>query len=243
MGRTVTVMIAVALVGAGAGAARAQGVYIGGAIGAEVVRTSSTKSGGTTYDNGSGEALAGAIRVGTFFTERVGVELEYFRPGEIEVDLGGPVYPLAALDLPTSVTWSSNDASTVIFPDRIMPSFIGQTTRVRTSTTSALLTARQSLGSRVELVYLGGVGFSRVVREIEFGFSRILPALPSIAPALPRYSTRTTQYAAGPVVGVEVRAGMTEHAQVVAGVRVHTLGQAVVDGWMVRPSVGLAWKF
>jgi hypothetical protein len=45
------------------------------------------------------------------------------------------------------------------------------------------------------------------------------------------------------VVGVEVRAGMTEHAQLVAGLRMHTLGQSVVDGWMIRPSVGLAWKF
>ena len=44
--------------------ARAQSVYVGGAVAAEVVRTSSTKSGGTTYDNGSGEAFGGAIRVG-----------------------------------------------------------------------------------------------------------------------------------------------------------------------------------
>ena len=37
--------------------------------------------------------------------------------------------------------------------------------------------------------------------------------------------------------------GMTDHAQLVAGLRVHALGQAVVDGWLIRPSVGLAWKF
>jgi hypothetical protein len=24
---------------------------------------------------------------------------------------------------------------------------------------------------------------------------------------------------------------------------VHTLGQSVVDGWMIRPHVGLAWTF
>jgi hypothetical protein len=94
----------------------------------------------------------------------------------------------------------------------------------------------------VELVYLGGVGFSRVVREIEFGFPRLAIPLPAAYP-IQNYSTRTTQYAAGPVVGVEVRAGMTDHAQVVAGLRVHTLGQSVVDGWMIRPSAGLAWKF
>ena len=92
------------------------------------------------------------------------------------------------------------------------------------------------------MVYLGGVGFSRVVREIEFGFPRlIVPLPPGILPS--SYSTRTTQYAVGPVVGVEMRAGMTEHMQLVAGLRAHTVGQSVVDGWMIRPSVGLAWKF
>ena len=221
-----------------AGAARAQGVYVGGAIGAEVVRTSSTQSGGSTFNSGSGEALAGAIRVGTGITEHVGVELEFFRPGEIEGDLGGPIY------------WAAFDAVTTPLPQRpagdvsvSFPSIIGQSTRVRATTTSALLVARQPLGGgRVELAYLGGVGFSRVVREVEFNFPRgILPAGLAIPIQFP--ATRTTQYAAGPVVGLEVRAGMTEHAQVVAGLRLHTLGQGVLDGWMIRPSVGLAWKF
>ena len=217
-------------------AASAQGVYVGGAIGAEVVRTSSTETGGSTFNIGSGEAFAGAIRVGAVITEHIGVELEFFRPGEIEGDSGGLIY-LAAADLPVSpvpVPPGSLGAYT-------FPSIIGQSTRVRATTMSALLVARQPLGERVELAYLGGVGFSRVVREFEFAFPRgILPANPSIA--LP-VSTRTTQYAAGPVVGVEVRAGMTEHAQMVAGLRLHALGQSVVDGWMIRPTVGLAWKF
>jgi hypothetical protein len=219
-----------------AGAASAQGVYVGGAIGAEVVRTSSTESGGSTFNTGSGEAFAFAIRIGSGLTEHVGVELEFFRPGEIEGDPGLPIY-LAASDQPVSpgsVPPGSLGAYT-------FPSIIGQSTRVRATTTSALLVAHQQLGGRVELAYLGGVGFSRVVREVEFGFPRgIVPAGLSIA--LP-ISTRTTQYAAGPVVGVEVRAGMTEHAQMVAGLRLHTLGQSVVDGWMIRPTVGLAWKF
>ena len=216
--------------------ARGQSVYVGGAVGAEVVRTSSTKSGGTTYDKGSGEAFAGAIRVGAFLTERVGVELEYFRPGEIDSDAGGPIYLASDLGPIASVIGLPYD------PNTILPSIISQSTRVRTSTTSALLTARQPIGSRIEVVYLGGVGFSRVVRAIEYGFPRLAIPLPAVSP-IRNYSTRTTQYAAGPVVGIEMRAGMTDHAQVVAGLRVHTLGQSVVDGWMIRPSVGLAWKF
>jgi len=219
-----------------AGSVWAQSAYVGGAIAAEVVRTSSTKSGGTTYDSGSGEAFGGAIRVGTFLTEHVGLELEYFRPGEIDSDAGGPIY-LAASERAAL----SSGIGGPYLPDTTFPSIISQSMRVRTSTTSALLTARQRLGGRIELVYLGGVGFSRVVREIEYGFPRL--ALP-VAPAFPvSYSTRTTQYAAGPVVGIEMRAGMTDHAQIVAGLRVHTLGQSVVDGWMIRPHVGLAWTF
>jgi len=230
----VTVVVAGLLV---ASSAQAQGVYVGGAVGAEAVRTSSTESGGITYENGSGDAFAGAIRVGTFLTSHVGLELEYFRPGEIESDGGGPIY----LTENPGLAYSFTDGRFGDLGSLTFPSIISQSMSVRTSTISALLTARQSLSGRVELVYLGGVGFSRVVREIEYGFPRgILPLTPEIQRS---YSTRNTQFAAGPVVGIEVRAGMTDHAQVVAGLRLHALGQAVVDGWMIRPSIGLAWKF
>ncbi|HET9271774.1 MAG TPA: hypothetical protein VFO31_26530 [Vicinamibacterales bacterium] len=220
-----------------ASSAWAQGVYVGGAVGAEAVRTSTTESGGITYDNGSGDAFAGAIRVGTFLTNHVGLELEYFRPGEIETDGGGPIY--LADDPVLAYSFTDGRFGDLGIPS--LPAIISQSVRVRTSTMSALLTARQSLSGRVELVYLGGVGFSRVVHEVEYGFPRgILP----VAPAIQRsFSSRTTQYAAGPVVGIEVRAGMTEHAQVVAGLRLHALGQAVLDGWMIRPGIGLTWKF
>ena len=99
-----------------AGSAPAQGIYLGGVIGAEVVRTSSTKSGGTTHDSGSGEALAGAIRVGTFLTPRVGVEQEYFRPGEIEADMGFGIYP-AASGSSSFASWSSVVGNTGTFPE------------------------------------------------------------------------------------------------------------------------------
>src|SRR5262245_60174772 len=90
--------------GVSGGRGSAESVYVGGAVAAEVVRTSSTKSGGTTYDSGNGEAIAGAIRVGTFVTDKVGVELEYFRPGEIEIDFGGPIYLTGS-----SSSWSSSE--------------------------------------------------------------------------------------------------------------------------------------
>jgi hypothetical protein len=233
-GRAVVVMAAMSW----PSPAGAQSVYVAGAIGAEIVRTSSTRSGGSTYDAGSGEAFAGAIRIGTSISERFGVELEFYRPGEIETDTGGPLYlPAAIGDL-----FPGGPVASGLPPDLSFPSILSESSRVRAATTSALAFARQSLGTRVELVYLGGVGFSRVVREIEYGFGARIPPLElSILPA--SYSSRSTQYAAGPVVGVEVRAGMTDHAQLVAGLRMHMVGQGVLDGWMIRPNAGLAWKF
>jgi len=217
----------------GALPASGQSVYVAGAIGAEIVRTSSTESGGSTFDAGSGEAFAGAIRVGTSIAPRFGVELEFYRPGEIEDSSDLPIF------LPGSIIGTRPGGG---FPDVGLPYTLAQTTRVRTTTTSAVLYVRQPVGRRVELAYLGGVGFSRVVREIDLGFPGVVvPLPPGILPQL--YSTRTTQYAVGPVVGVEMRAGMTEHLQLVAGLRMHTVGQSVVDGWMIRPNVGLAWKF
>ncbi len=126
-------------------------------------------------------------------------------------------------------------AGTAIFP------IISQQTRMRTNTVSTLAFVRQAVGERVDLVYLGGLGFSRVVHEIEFGIPR--PRLTAGRPAVSSNSTRTTQYGVGPIVGVEARIGMTEHARLVAGVRLHALGQSLVNGWLVRPNVGLGWMF
>ncbi len=228
-----------------AGPVWAQSAYVAGAIGAEMIKSTTVKSGGSTFDNGSGDALAGAIRVGAFVAPRFGVELEFFRPGKIETDFSsGPVYPVDFI-ASSSLSWSSQSGpsgSLVSGLYEISPSSIlSQKTRVRATTTSALVFARQSLGSRVDLVYLGGIGFSRVVRDVEYGFPQLLT--PLSRPIARSYSSRTTQYGVGPVVGVEARIGMTEHARLVAGLRVHTIGQALVDGWLVRPSIGLAWTF
>ena len=215
--------------------AQAQSAYVAGAIGAEVVRTTATKSGSTTYDIGSGEALGGAIRVGALVAPRFGVELEFFRPGEIESNTNGPIY-LAAQEFPTVF----NDVSRLI-ADSIFPSIIGQKTRVRATTTSALVFARQSVGARFDVVYLGGISFARVVHETEFNVPGGI--IPLVRPATPSYSTRTIQYGVGPVVGIEGRLGMTEHVRLVAGLRLHALADSLLDGWMIRPSVGLAWMF
>jgi hypothetical protein len=215
----------------------AQSPYVAGAIGAEIVRSTSVKLPGSTFDNGNGESWSGAIRVGTLVAPHFGVELELLRPGAIEDDGDGPVY--IAADIPRAVVGSlvadGFVADAAIFP------IISQQTRMRASTVSTLAFVRQAVGDRVDLVYLGGLGFSRVVHEIEFGIPR--PFLAAGRPVIPSYRTRTTQYGVGPIVGAEARIGMTEHARLVASVRLHAFGQSLVDGWLVRPSVGLAWMF
>ena len=214
----------------------AQSPYIAGAIGAEIVRSTSVTSSGSTFAAGSGESWSGAVRLGTHVAPRVGVELEWLHPGTIETDGNGPIY--FASDLPRGV---GNPIPDVLMRDSVFAPIISQQTRTRASTLSTLAFLRQPVSERVDLVYLGGIGFSRVVHEVEFGYPRILPAS-SAGLVLPSSRTRTTQYGVGPVVGAEARIGMTERVRLVAGMRLHALGQSV-NGWMVRPNVGLSWTF
>jgi hypothetical protein len=213
----------------------AQSPYVTGTIGAEVVRSTSTASSGSTFATGNGESWSGAIRLGTLVASRVGVELEWLRPAQIETDGNGPIY--LANNVPRSVI---DLIEAGVAPDNVIAPIIRQQTRMRTTTLSTLVFLRQPVAERVDLVYLGGIGFSRVVQEMEFGFARAVP--PAGRLAAPADSTRTTQYGAGPVVGVEARIGMTEHVRLVAGMRLHALGQPV-NGWLMRPNVGLSWTF
>jgi len=213
----------------------AQSPYVAGAIGAEIVRSTSVESSGSTFDNGNGESWSGALRVGALVTPRFGVELEFLRAAAIEDGGNGPVI---AADIPRGV--GSLVANGIVSNTAIFP-IVSQQTRMRTNTVSTLAFVRQAVGERVDLVYLGGLGFSRVVHEIEFGIPRRL--LPAGQPIAPSHRTRTTRYGVGPIVGAEARIDMTEHARLIAGVRLHALGQSLVDGWLMRPSVGLAWAF
>jgi hypothetical protein len=213
----------------------AQSPYVAGAIGGEIVRSTSTSSSGSTFAPGSGESWSGAVRLGSLVAPRVGVELEWLHPGPIETDASGPIY--LARDLPSGVLDLLGASA---FPDALSRSIVSQQSRTRASTLSTLAFLRQPLSDRVDLVYLGGIGFSRVVHEMEYGFPRILAAPAGLV--LPSSRTRTTQYGVGPVVGAEARIGMTEHARLVAGMRLHALGQSV-NGWLMRPNVGLSWTF
>lgn len=206
----------------------AQSPYVAGIVGAEVVRTSS--SGGR--NNGNGEALAGAVRVGTFLTPRIGVEVEMHLPARIEsTELG--IYP--------ALEGSLQPGTALAYLFDVLPSSVRvpQTrTEVRAVTTSALLFASQKVSSRLDLVYLGGVGFTRVSRRFSFDGPMALAELIPI-----RLDLENVQYGAGPVVGIEARMAFSAHARVVGGIRLHAPSQALLDGWLIRPGVGVSWSF
>ena len=95
----------------------------------------------------------------------------------------------------------------------------------------------QELSQRVSLVYLAGMGFYRSTSESEARFD-ILPPELSIPGLLPTLS-KTVSYGVRPLAGFEVRIDLTDHLELVPGVRLHGLDNA----WLVRPAVGLAWNF
>jgi hypothetical protein len=55
----------------------------------------------------------------------------------------------------------------------------------------------------------------------------------------PSVRNKTVFYGVRPMVGVESRIEMTEHAHLVPGLRLHA-GEGI---WLVRPAVGVAWTF
>jgi hypothetical protein len=208
--------------------ASAQSPYVAGTIGTDVIRSTSATFAGLTNSSSNGEAWNLAIRAGSFLAPRAGVEIELLRPAASRID-DDRVYIAANRSLPP--IGGTDAAVTVPAVSIFPPPVISSSLHVRTTTLSTLAFARQSIGARADLVYLGGLGFSRVVHETELG----TPGGSLI--------TRTIQYGVGPVVGAEARIGMTTHVRLVAGIRLHSLGQSLLDGWLVRPGIGLSWSF
>jgi len=232
----VTVFLALA-----PGSALAQSTYVGAALVGDVLRSTHTESAVGLDNSTDGEAIGFALRVGTPLGSRWGIELEFVRPGEIESEFSGSI-PLASIDavavaqisrvVPPGITLPP------IFPP-ILPYSLRSTQRHSTLSTSVWF--NQSVSSRVSLVYLAGMGFYRATYESESSFE-IFPALPTIStvPAgFPFLTTKTVNYGVRPLAGFEARIKLTEHADLVPGIRLHGLESA----WLLRPAVGLAWNF
>ena len=105
----------------------AQSAYVTGAIGAEIVRSTSVASSGSTFATGNGESWSGAIRLGTVVTSRFGIELEWHRSGTIDNEGNGPIY--IATDVPRAVVRGPIEGG--IIPDAAIFPIIRQQTRLR----------------------------------------------------------------------------------------------------------------
>jgi hypothetical protein len=223
-----------------AASAGAQSAYVAGTIGADVSRVSHTDGNLYSSSPDGSETLSGSVRVGTAIGSSWGVELEFVQSGHSHDQVTPIVSPLAANAPITGTpavtlngfTFSSTSAS--VIPIRFVQSDI----RESHSDLDALIWARQAIGGSVDLVYLGGVAFSRQRTEITQNFPTILQLFAPLPPNSAFRST-TISYGTRPLAGVEARIGFTSHVRLIPGVRL----QGIADGWLLRPYVGLGWFF
>jgi hypothetical protein len=207
----------------------AQSGYLAGSVGVEIFRADRVEGPGFDSLTATGEATALSLRVGTAITDRWGVELEVTRPSEIEHEVE-PSYPFPLFHevLPAGVALP-NVASLIPLPRmRLMR---------RNTTVDAVAWIVQPVSDRVDLVYVGGIAFSRVTEDREFDF-RFAPQLLVVQP-----SVRSITSGVGPVAGIEARVALTDHLLLLPGVRLHAVDDNTVGGWLARSSVGLGWRF
>jgi hypothetical protein len=229
-----TVLVVLFAVSAGA-----QSAYVAGTIGADVSRVTHTDSNFYSSPDGA-ETLSGSVRVGSAIGPSWGVELEFVHSGRSHDQVTPSVSPLATNTSITTAppialqgfTFSSSSAN--VIPIRFVQSDVRQSH----SDLDALIWVRQGVGGSVDLVYLGGVAFSRQRTEISQNFPTILGL---IAPLPPNSAFRSTtiSYGTHPLAGIEARIRFTSHVRLIPGVRL----QGIADGWLLRPYVGLGWFF
>ena len=214
----------------------AQSTYVGAAVVGDVLRSTHSESSLGRDVPAGGEAIGFALRVGTPLGSRWGVELEFTRPGEIETDFSGAIPLVSSIE---ALTVTATRAPGGITLPQLFPSPLPyrlQTTQ-RHTTLSTTVWFNQSLSSRFSLVYLAGMGFNRTTFESASRFE-ILPAGITLPVGFPTV-TKTVTYGVRPLAGFEARIGLTDHVDLVPGVRL----QGLESAWLLRPAVGLAWEF
>jgi hypothetical protein len=216
--------------------------YVAAVVGADLTKSYQSTTNGTTFPDGDGEVMSWGLRVGTALGSRWGVELEFNRPDELEMQ-NGPVIYAQPLSAASAISWTSTAAGGVI--DVSPTIFPAPEIRIdqRATTWNASAWVGKPLGARADLVVLGGLGFSRVVQNSEY----VIGGPPQLVARIPlaqrSYRTRTASYGVGPLVGVEARIHMSERLQLTPGVRVQSLGNDLTQGLVLRPSIALGWMF
>ncbi|HEY3092354.1 MAG TPA: hypothetical protein VGJ52_04625, partial [Vicinamibacterales bacterium] len=160
------------------------------------------------------------------------VELEFVKSGRSRSESPFGVQPL----IPGTVTFTGGTIVSPLPPN--IPSPIAFQTDIRRSHTDfdTVAWVRQRAGGSVDLVYLGGLAFSRQRTEITQTFPTVLALF---APGGGSFRTTTINYGTRPLVGAEARISLTSHLRLVPGIRLQGLG----EGWLLRPYAGLGWFF
>ena len=231
MGRSVLV-VALCFIAA---SARAQSPYVAGTIGADVSRVGHTESSFVSSPSSNTEVVSGSLRVGTAVSQTWGVELEFVRSGQSHRSQNPVITPLPAGGLNVGA-FTPSPAGSVVFNGIPVPIASFQSDiRQSHSDFDAVAWVRQPVGGSVDMVYLGGLAFSRQRIEITQTFPVIL------RPLVPGGTFRSTaiSYGTRPLVGAEARIGLTSHVRLIPGLRLQGLG----NGWLLRPYAGLGWFF
>jgi hypothetical protein len=222
-----------------AASARAQSPYVAGTIGADVTRVSHTDSNFTSSSSGGNETLSGSLRVGTAIGQNWGAELEFVHSARSHEQTSPRVLPLATSNPVTTTPVSIGGVTLSPVAVGTIPTVIPFQTDVRQSHSDfdAAVWVRQSAGSAVDLVYLGGIAFSRERVEITQNFPtgvRLLAPVPNGG-----FRTTVINYGTRPLAGIEARVRLTSHVRLIPGLRL----QGIADGWLMRPYAGLGWFF
>lgn len=221
-------------------AAHAQAPYVAATIGADVSRLSHSTSSLSRLPSADSEVFSWSVRVGTPVGENWGVELEFVKSGRSRSEGPNGIVPLipgtGTVTLIPGVVTSTG--GTISSPLPNIPSPISFQTDVRRSRSNldTVAWARQRVGGSIDLVYLGGLAFSRQRIEITQTFPTLLALF---APGGGTFRTTTINYGTRPLVGAEARIGLTSHMRLVPGIRL----QGLAEGWLLRPYVGLGWFF
>jgi hypothetical protein len=239
MMRNLFACVAAFVVGFGVIPASAQGTYVGAALTGDITLSTSSSSEGLPDFDQDGQALGFALRLGTSIGSFWGIEAEFSRPGEIEQDGDLGVYPVDLLSRLSPGGGIVSGLYNVGVTGSILPFGYNLETTERNSTFSTNLWARQAISDRASIVYLGGLAFTRSEYETRMTFSLPTVILPGLTSLLPPRTTETTVYSVRPNVGIEGRIRMSDHTELVPGIRL--LG--LQDGWLIRPSVGINWTF
>ncbi|HEU5256559.1 MAG TPA: hypothetical protein VFU28_11255 [Vicinamibacterales bacterium] len=223
-----------------AASARAQSAYVAGTIGADVSRVSHTDANFISSSPNGSETLSGSVRVGTAVGSVWGVELEFVQSAHSHSQVTPLVSPLATNTSIASGPVITLPGFTIAAPSNsVIPiRFVESDIRQSHSDFDASVWVRQAVGGSVDLVYLGGIAFSRQRSEITQNFPTILGLFAPLPPNSAFRSTTIT-YGTRPLAGVEARIRFTSHVRLLPGVRL----QGIADGWLLRPYVGLGWFF